>query len=64
MEAKREEDIKMYDEDDKIPREAAMEAVDFALYYLGKIKKSMDIRDVDNLISHMQDIRKQIERMK
>ena len=54
----------MYNEDDKIPREAAMEVVDFTLFYLERIKISMDIRDVDNLISHMKVIRKKIEEMK
>jgi len=54
----------MYDEDDKIPREAAFEIVSIALYGLEKIKRSMNIKDVDFLILRMQDIRQQIEEMR
>ena len=54
----------MYDADDKIPREAAFEVIDIALYGLEKIRRSMNIKDVDFLTLRMQDIRQQIEEMR
>lgn len=47
-----------------IPRETALYVVNLALYGLEKIKRSMNIRDVDTLLLLMLDIREQIERMK
>lgn len=54
----------MYDENDKIPREAALYVVNLALHGLEKIKRSMNVRDVDFLLLYMLDIKEQIKRMK